>query len=324
LCLLPREKIFRQTTINHLENEIIMRVRLALDWAPNANHSGIYAAVKHGWYQEADVDLDIQHHDFAESPATKLELDKADVALCSLDCLLNYRSRAEPLPVKAIAAVLQDDLASIAVLESSGIERPAQLDGKTHASYRACNKDATIECLVRNDGGKGELNFAYPDQVTIWNTLVKNKADSIWIFMNWQGVQAELAGVALRHFKMADYGIPFGYSPIMIANEDLNTEQSAALKAFLAATAKGYAWAAAHPVEMTDILLEWAAEDDKNKQFLQAAQAATSPHYISTETGSWGHMESEKVEAYLKWRVELGLDPEPFAVDKLVTNDLLG
>ena len=301
----------------------MLRVRLALDWAPNVNHSGIYAAVRHGWYKEAGVDLEIQHHDFAESPATKLELGTADVALCSLDCLLNYRSRKEPLSVKAIAAVLQDDLASIAVLESSGIERPAQLDGKTHASYRACNKDATIACLVRNDGGKGELNFAYPDQATIWETLVKDKADSIWIFMNWQGVQAELAGVALRHFKMADYGIPFGYSPIMIANESLTTEQSDALKAFLTATGKGYAWAAEHPEKTTDILFDWAEEADKNKLFLQAAQAATSPHYISTKTGSWGHMEADKVEAYLKWRVELGLESTPFAVDTLVTNELL-
>lgn len=296
---------------------------MALDWTPNANHSGIYAAVKHGWYEEAGIKLEIHHHDFEQSPATKLELGLADVALCSMDCLVGFRTRKVPLPVKAIAAVLQDDLASIAVLESSGIERPAQLDGKTHASYKACNKDATISCLVRNDGGKGELNFAYPDQVTIWNTLVKNKADSIWIFMNWQGVQAKMAGVELRHFKMADYGIPFGYSPIMIASEDKIIGQSNVLRAFLAATAKGYAWAAANAEKTSDILFDWATEDDKNKAMLDAAQAATSPHYLSVETGSWGLMEDKKVDEYLKWRVEIGLDEKALKVDTLITNELL-
>lgn len=300
------------------------RVRLALDWDPNANHSGIYVAMKHGWYKEHGVDIEIQYHDFEQSPATKLELGIADVALCSMDCLLGYRTRPEkPLAVKAIAAVLQDDLASIAVLESSGIERPAQLDGKTHVSYRACNKDATVTCLARNDGGKGELNFMYPEEATIWETLVKHKADSIWLFMNWQGVQAQLSGVQLRHFKMADYGIPYGYSPIMIAKEDAIVEQATRLRAFLAATAKGYAWAATNPEKTSEILMEWATEADKNKAMLDAAQAATSPHYLSSQTGSWGLMEAEKVNAYLNWRVEVGLDTAPLPVDTLITNALL-
>jgi NitT/TauT family transport system substrate-binding protein len=52
--------------------------------------------------------------------------------LCCCCCL-----QAKPKLV-AVAALLQDpQLSAIVTLKSSGIERPAQLDGKCYASYAA-------------------------------------------------------------------------------------------------------------------------------------------------------------------------------------------
>lgn len=304
----------------------MQRVRISLDWTPNTNHSGFIAALHHGWYKEAGLDVEIQHpgnDNYTQSPAKKVELGLADLALCPMESLLSYRTKEKSFPLKAIAAVLQNDLSSIAVLENSGIERPAQLDGKKYASYKARYEDAIVASLVRNDGGKGELVLQYPDRLGIWNVLLEKKADSTWIFDNWEGVQAKLGGVALRHFKMAEYGIPYGYSPVLVCNEAYITGQAKTLRDFLAATAKGFAWAANNTASMAEILLEWVPEADKDKTMLEAAQEATSAHYLSTKTGSWGNMDEEKVAAYLKWLLEKGLETTPFAVDTLVTNELL-
>lgn len=35
------------------------QIRLALDWAPNTNHTGIFVALAQGWYEDAGVDLHI-------------------------------------------------------------------------------------------------------------------------------------------------------------------------------------------------------------------------------------------------------------------------
>ena len=32
------------------------KVRFALDWTPNTNHTGIYVAAANGWYDEAGVE----------------------------------------------------------------------------------------------------------------------------------------------------------------------------------------------------------------------------------------------------------------------------
>lgn len=35
--------------------------------------------------------------------------------------------------------------------------------------------------------------------------------------MGWEGVDAQLKGVELNVFKLADYGIPYGYTPVLVA-----------------------------------------------------------------------------------------------------------
>src|SRR4029079_8078571 len=35
------------------------RVRLALDWTPNTDHTGIFVARHQGWYRDAGIDLQI-------------------------------------------------------------------------------------------------------------------------------------------------------------------------------------------------------------------------------------------------------------------------
>jgi ABC-type nitrate/sulfonate/bicarbonate transport system substrate-binding protein len=299
------------------------RLRFTLDFTPNANHSGVFAAIHHGWYKEAGIDLELQHRDFQHSGIAKLELGIADVAFTAMLVLGSYQKQ-DSFPIKAIATAMQNDLSTIAVLAKSGIERPAHLDGRSYASCQAGFKNPTVAALIRSDGGQGDLTFTYPEKISSWEALAENEADSVWIYRNWQGVQAELAGVDLRHFTLGDYGAPYCYSLVMVANTDYIARKASTLRAFLAATAKGYAWAAENPDKMAEILYDWVADADKHLTFLKAAQAATSPHYISSKTGSWGHMEVEKVYAYLKWRKEQGLETTTVEADALVTNELLG
>lgn len=49
---------------------------------------------------------------------------------------------------------------------------------------------------------------------------MKGEADATWVFMAWEGVEAEKKGVELNAFKLSDYGISYGYSPVMVAHPD--------------------------------------------------------------------------------------------------------
>jgi hypothetical protein len=38
--------------------------------------------------------------------------------------------------------------------------------------------------------------------------------------MGWEGIEAELRGVNLNVFKLEDYQVPYGYSPLLVAHPD--------------------------------------------------------------------------------------------------------
>ena len=46
---------------------------------------------------------------------------------------------------------------------------------------------------------------------------VQGKADATWVFLGHEGVQAQMDGIKLNIFKLADYGIPYGFTPTLIA-----------------------------------------------------------------------------------------------------------
>lgn len=81
------------------------------------------------------------------------------------------------------------------------------------------------------------------------------------VFMPWEGVAAQRAGVDLNVFKLADYGIPYCYSPVLAAHPQTLDQNPGLVKAFMAATARGYEYAAEHPAEAAELLCAEVAAD---------------------------------------------------------------
>ena len=175
-------------------------VTLALDWTPNTNHTGFFVAQQAGFY--ADVGLQVALHspyedNYARTPAKKLEQGDADLAIAPSESVLSYRTKTQPAQFVAIAALLHADTSAIATLADSSMQRPADLDGKTYASYHARYEDAIVRQMIRNDGGTGELTICYPEKLGIWDTLLTGDADATLIFRAWEGIVAETQGVVL-------------------------------------------------------------------------------------------------------------------------------
>lgn len=51
-------------------------------------------------------------------------------------------------------------------------------------------------------------------------TGAQGKADATWIFLGHEGVQAEMEGVRLNVFKLSDYNIPYGFTPILVGDPE--------------------------------------------------------------------------------------------------------
>jgi len=296
---------------------------LALDWTPNANHCGFFVARELGFYSELDVDLKIlspQNDDYKKSPAKKVELGEADIALCPTESLISYQTKNNSFPLKAIGAILREDLSAIAMLQDHAVERPQHLDGKTYASYKAHYEDQIVKELIKNDGGKGDLNIIYPERLGIWETLLTGKADATWVFTNWEGVLAETDGIELSYFRMKDYDIPYSYSPVMAVNAKRIESQEAAFRSFLKATKKGFLYTQDHIQEAVDILKKHLPENEKQMD-LAKALSLTAPFYGNNN--NWGKMDKGLTDSFLQWIYENRLEEKELLSEKLFTNHLL-
>ena len=280
-------------------------IELALDWTPNTNHTGIYVAEAEGYYDDVDLDVRIRspaEDDYEQTPAKRAATGESTVAIAPSESAISYHTHPDYDSLTAIAAVCQQDTSAIVALGDSEIDRPADLDGKTYASYDARFEDHIVEQLVRSDGGEGDIEITTPPKLGIWNTLLDGDADATWVFMPWEGVMAERDGIDLTPFYLDDYGVPYGYTPLMLASPDTIEEQADDLARFLDATGRGYEFAAANPEKAARILGETAAgpESLDDTDFLIESQHRLADNYLTAED-EWGRMAENRWVEFVEW-----------------------
>ena len=212
---------------------------------------------------------------YALTPAKKVALGVADLALCPLESVLSYRVKKDPVDLRAIATIFQKDLSAI-VVKDDRIKRPSDLDHKTYASYKARYEDRIVQELVKNDGGQGTFDVVYPEKLGIWDTILNNAYDATWIFMNWEGVQAASQHQEMRYFKLSDYGIPYSYSPVIVGTSSMLKDRGVVMSLFKEATSKGFFEAIQNPEEAAAILKPHLPEADRDMDILACIEASAA------------------------------------------------
>jgi ABC-type nitrate/sulfonate/bicarbonate transport system substrate-binding protein len=299
-------------------------LKIALDWTPNTNHIGIFVAKQLGYYKEIGIEVEVLNpisDNYQLTPGKKLALGLADFAIAPFETVISLNNKKNAVDAIAIFAILQEDISSIATLKSSKIDAPKLLDGKIYASYKARYEDHIVKEMVKNNGGKGTLQIAYPNKLGIWNTLLEGTADATWIFNNWEGVEANTKQIELNQFSMAQFGIPYCYSPVIIARNSALIAQREIYSLFIKATKKGYLYAANNKAVAANILREHLTTYDKKNIDIGSAISMTAP-FFGTDT-TCGFMKSERIAVFLKWLVAHHLENKQIIEQHLFTNDLL-
>ncbi|MDZ7702878.1 MAG: ABC transporter substrate-binding protein [Trueperaceae bacterium] len=278
-------------------------VRLALDWLPNTNHTGIYVAQAQGWYEDAGVDLEILPYS-GVSTEISVTSGRADVGVSSTESVLAAAAVGEP--VVSIAAIMSTNTAAFAVLASSDITSPADFAGKRYAAFGAAYEEPILRTLIEASGGTGDVNSVVLNTFG-FDALLAGFADIVWIFEGWQGVQAELEGIDVRLFNFSDYGLPDYYTPVFITSPDTASAHPERLQAFVDATARGYTFAAENPAEAARILLETTPPGTfPNPELVRRSQAFVSQFYLS-DTDRWGYQDPAMWQGYPDLLLDVGV-----------------
>ena len=226
-------------------------VRFALDWTPNTNHTGIYVAKANGWYANAGVDVEILPYG-STPPEVLMASGQAECGISFQDALTF--AAAGGAPIVSVMAILQHTAQEIAVLDSSSITRPRELDGKTYAGFGYPNEEPTLRSVIKADGGNGRFTTVTLDTAA-YEALYAKKADFVITFAAWEGIESEQRGIKLRTFRFGDYGFPDFYQVVLACDSRWLTSHADLARAFIGATVRGFEVAAADPDGAAAILV---------------------------------------------------------------------
>lgn len=304
-------------------------VRLALDWTPNTNHTGFFVAEHEGWYADAGITLRILPYS-GTLPETLVGAHQAECGISFQDSMTF--AAAAGVKVKSVMAILQRTASQIAVLESSTIERPRDLDGRVYGGFGYANEVPTIKFVIQHDGGKGEFKNVVIDTAA-YEALYAKRVDFTIPFTAWEGVEADLRGIKLRYFAFTDYGFPQFYQVVLACDPDWLAREPDAARRFVAATVRGFEQAARDPDAAAQMLIDenpgaFAANPELPKA--SAEFLATNGYYVD-DSGRVGPQTLERWQGYSGFLYDQGLlvdaagkaltTPPDYAA--LFTNDFL-
>lgn len=298
-------------------------ITVVLDWTPNTNHTGIFVAQAKGYFEEAGLKVEVVQPP-EDGAVTLVASGKAQFGVSFQDSLAPAFAGDEPIPVTAVAAVIQHNTSGIVSRAGEGMDRPKGLEGKKYATWDLDVEKATIRDVMTADGGDFELVELIPSTVTDEVSALKSgSVDAIWIFYGWAGVACEVAGLDIDYFDFADIDPVFDYyTPVIIGGNAWMEENPDTAKAFVSALSKGYTYAVENPKEAADILMEAAPELKANSELVYASQEYLAKEYIA-DAKRWGEFDGERWAAFFNWLNENNLMEEKVDPDFGFTNSYL-
>ena len=260
-------------------------VSVALDWTPNTNHTGIYVAQKLGYYKAAGIDLTILPY-ANTAPETLIGHGKADFGF-SYSAGVAF-ARGAGLDVTSVFAVLQHTALEIGVrADRTDIKTPKDLDGKTYAGFGSPDEKPLLQTVIRNAGGTGTFKDVTLN-TSAYDAVYRGKADFTLPLATWEVIQARLVGKPLKTFKLARYGVPPEYSALIASSTKYLHANPGVARRFLAATTRGYQYAADHPRAAAKILIAANRQALTRPELVYESAALMARSYYKDASGRVG------------------------------------
>jgi NitT/TauT family transport system substrate-binding protein/putative hydroxymethylpyrimidine transport system substrate-binding protein len=179
-------------------------VVVALDFTPNAIHAPLYTAMRRGYDRQEGIRLRIRTPGSQPDSLKLLVSGRVDIGVLDIHDLGIARERGRD--IVGIAALVQRPLA--ALLARGGVERPRALEGRVVGVSGLPSDPAFVRAVVEHDGG----DYSRLREVTIGfnavGSLLARKVDAVPAFWNAEGVALRRRGVAIREFRVDDFGAP--------------------------------------------------------------------------------------------------------------------
>lgn len=295
------------------------KVTVILDYVANTNHTGLYAALNQGYYAEAGLEVEIIEPTEGAT-ATLIAAGKGDFGISYQEDVTVARTADDPLPIRAIAAIIQHNTSGFASYAEKGITSVADFEEKTYAGWGGPGEAAVLEAVMNAAGADfSTLSLIISDGSGF--EALKNRADIMWFYEAWDNVKAEMNDFPLNYLELRrlDSRLDY-YTPVIITSESCISDRPDMIRRFMAATARGYEYAIENPESGAEILHQYAP--DYPLEMLTRSQLFLAGKYRE-DTDTWGIMKDEVWDSYTGFLMEYDIIKEAVPAAECYTNEFL-
>ncbi len=262
---------------------------LVLDFTPNAAHSGIYTALRRGFYGDAGVDLNVEQPGASTDGPKLLAAGKADFAILDIHDL--GIAREHGLDIVGVMPIVQAPLGSVIARSDRGIDSPKDLEGRRVGVTGLPSDNAILDSEVEGDGGEPSQVKPVTIGFNAVADLAAGNVDAATAFWNVEGVSLKSRGVPVSIFKVNRFGAPRYPELVLCTSSETSRRDPRLVAEVIAATSRGYAAVSAKPqVGVDDLLAEVPALDqaDLTAQMHVLAPALRPAPFDRSILMAWG------------------------------------
>ena len=214
------------------------KLELMLDWVPNPDHAGIYAADGRGYFKGVDLDVTIRRPADPSAPIKQVAAGRVDLAISYEPEVL--RARDEGAKVVAVGAVVPEPLTSVISLPGNEVPNAGALRGKTVGTAGIDYQDAFLDAMLRranvDPADVKRRNVGFDLQKAL---LTKRVDATLGGFENVEVVDLQLQRKNPTYFTVDEAGIPPYNELVLVTSEDTLERKRGEIQSFLAALSRG-------------------------------------------------------------------------------------
>lgn len=294
----------------------LQRVSLALNWFPEAEHGGFYAALVHGYYAEEGLDVEIRPGGPKAPVIAQVATGQADFGVDNADKLL--LGRAQEADVVAVFAPIQTSPRCIMVHAAAGIESFDDLARQTDFTLAMSPGQPFAQFLKRRLKLDGLRQVPYPGNVS---TFLQEKRFGQQAYSFSEPFVAKQGGADPKLLMVSDLGFNT-YTSVLIAPANRIAKDPDLVQRLVRASARGWRKYLAEPQPTNDHIHQQNPE--MGLDVLAFGVEALRPLCAVDEGAPFGAMTAERWDALVRQMTEAGsLDPGQVRPEQAFTTQFL-
>jgi putative hydroxymethylpyrimidine transport system substrate-binding protein len=293
------------------------QLQLMLDFLPNADHAGIYAAQANGHFHDVGLDVKIRTPSDPAAPLRQVAAGRVDLAISYEPEVLRARDRG--LKVVSVGALVKRPLTSIIALPGAGISKPADLRGKKVGTAGIDYQHAFLQTILErasvDPSDVKEQNVGF----NLVQALLTKKVDAILGgFLNYEAVELRQKKKHPVVIPVDKVGVPPYDELVFVTSEATAKEEGDAIRGFLGALARGTRDLRSQPVAA---LLK--ANPDLDRKLQREAVKETLPFFEPPAGKPFWFQEPGKWRMFAEFMRKAGLLQTARGANGAFTNALL-